>query len=289
MKHMTLVFALWTVLRLFGHFTEPHLAADEIHAISGDAAAFAREAKAGQPLEVVTWNIQRGVQFDRIVAALREFDADVVLLQEVDKQCGRSGDRDVARDLAAALQMNWVWAGEFQEIGEGKRGAAATSGQAVLSKYPITEPGVIVFAEQVRWRWRLNPVQPRRGGRVALKARTAGALVYSAHLESGGSDALRGSQLDEIVADQGTAAAGAPAIVAGDFNNDPVPGSTMFGRIAAAGFVDALGEIDGRRTTVNRPHAIDWIFVKGLSPQKGEVVRIERTSDHYPVAATLAR
>jgi hypothetical protein len=31
----------------------------------------------------------------------------------------------------------------------------------------------------------INPVQPRRGGRIALRARSAGILRYNTHIESG--------------------------------------------------------------------------------------------------------
>jgi endonuclease/exonuclease/phosphatase family metal-dependent hydrolase len=286
---MTMVLvALWTIFRLAGYFTEPQLKAEEIHRITGEPSLIALAAGGRQPLKVVTWNIQRGVEFEGIVAALRMLDADVLLLQEVDMFCGRSGYRDVPRDLAHALGMNWIAAGEFQEVGEGRRGKAAVSGQAILSKYAIMDPAVIVFAEQARWRWRFNPAQPRRGGRLALKARTAGLVVYDAHLESGGDDALRRTQLDEMIADYEREPRGTPTIIAGDFNNDPAARSTMFGGVAAAAFVDALRPAEGRRTSVNRPHAIDWIFVKNLVSKGGEVVRVDGASDHYPLIATLA-
>ncbi len=70
----------------------------------------------------MTWNIQRGVEFDRILKTLQTLDADVLLLQEVDRFCKRD-----------ALGMNWLHAGAFQEIGESS--GAALIGQAVLSKY----------------------------------------------------------------------------------------------------------------------------------------------------------
>ena len=195
-------FALFSLGRLTGFFTDPHLSADDIHAIVGSPAAVAGPAVLPQRLNVVSWNIERGVRFEGVLETLRKLDADVLLLQEVDRYCDRSGGRDVAAELAAALGMNWIAAGEFQEIGEATKGRAALHGQAILSRYPITDAGVLVFAEQARWRWRLNPVQPRRGGRMALKARTGGMLVYTAHLESGGNDTLRRKQLDEMVRDQ---------------------------------------------------------------------------------------
>jgi endonuclease/exonuclease/phosphatase family metal-dependent hydrolase len=155
-----------------------------------------------QRLNVVSWNIERDVRFGGVLERLQKLDAYVLLLQEVDRYCDQSGGRDVAADLASALGTNWVAAGEFQEIGEATKGRAALHGQAILSRYPITDAGVLVFAEQARLRWRLNPVQPRRGGRMALRARTGGMLVYTAHLESAGNDTLRRKQLDEMVHDQ---------------------------------------------------------------------------------------
>jgi endonuclease/exonuclease/phosphatase family metal-dependent hydrolase len=277
---------LWTVFRLAGYFAEPQLGAAEIHRLEGERRR-APLPQGTRPVRVATWNIQRGMEFERILTALRALDADVLLLQEVDAFCGRSGRRDVANDLAAALDMNWVRAGEFQEIGEGRRGRAALSGQAVLSRYPIDDAAVIAFADQARWRWRINPVQPRRGGRMALKARTGGLLVYNLHLESGGGDDRRRRQLDEVLADRLREPPGAPVIVAGDFNNDPAARSAMFQGLADAGFVDALGSAAGRRTTANRAHAIDWIFLQHVASAGGEVRRIDRASDHYPVVAGI--
>jgi endonuclease/exonuclease/phosphatase family metal-dependent hydrolase len=285
----TIFFALWTVFRLVGFFTEPHLKPEEIHTVAGEPSRRGGPAPSGQPLKVVTWNIQRGVEFEAVLAALRSFDADVLLLQEVDAFCGRSGQRDVARDLAYALDMNWIRAGEFQEVGEGRRGRAAVSGQAVLSKFTITDPTPIAFTDQAKWKWRLNPAQPRRGGRMALKARTAGLVVYAAHLESGGDDGLRRRQVDQMIADHANEPKDTPVIVAGDFNNDLPARSKLFEAFTTASFNDALGSLDGRRTTPNRPHAIDWIFVKNAVAKSGEVVRVDRASDHYPLVATVAR
>jgi len=150
--------------RLTGFFTEPALTGDDIHKIVGRPAAVASPAVLPERLAVVSWNIERGVRFAGVLDTLKTLDADVLLLQEVDRYCDRSGGRDVAANLAAALGMNWIFAGEFQEIGEGTKGRGALHGQAILSRYPITDAGVLVFMEQARLRWRLNPVQPRRGG-----------------------------------------------------------------------------------------------------------------------------
>jgi endonuclease/exonuclease/phosphatase family metal-dependent hydrolase len=217
---------------------------------------------------------------------LRRLNPDVVLLQEVDQGCRRTGYRNVAQDLAAELHMNWVAAGEFQELGEGRRGTPAITGQATLSKYPIDEADVLPFAAQARWRWSLNPVQPRRGGRVALKARTGGVMFYNTHLESGRNDRLQQRQMGEIVADQAHTSGELPIVIAGDFNNQPA--WRIVRSFASASFVDALGDSSRRGpTSLGQRHPIDWIFVRRVDAATGRVVDAPAASDHSPVLSVF--
>lgn len=279
---------LLSIFRLAGYFNEPRLPDAEIHAIAGEPARLSSaSAHPGATITLVSWNIERGVRFERIFATLRVLAPDVILLQEADRYCRRSGDRDVARDLAQALGMNWIAAGEFQEIGEASGDRPAIITQAILSRQPISDPSVIVFADQ-SWRWRWSPTQPRRGGRIALRARTAGLDVVNLHLESQSDDGLRRLQLEEALACVSGSHAG-PAVFAGDFNNatdfNPVVRSPrMFAGLAPAGFVDALANITtSRQTSINHQHPIDWIFVRGFVAHRAHVERVDGTSDHYPV------
>ena len=278
---------LLAVFRLAGYFNEPRLSDAEIHAIAGEPDRLAPAALDRERMTVVSWNIERGVRFQKIVSTLKELAPDVVLLQEVDRYCQRSGNRDIARELGDALGMNWVTGGEFQEIGEARGTPAAVTGQAILSRGPITDPAVVVFGEQATLRWRLNPMQPRRGGRIALRAETAGLVVYSVHLESGGDDRLRTAQLSDVLADQARHS-GERAIIAGDFNNQVALQSFMFRGLVDNGFADALAQAADRQTSINHRHPIDWIFVKGVAARSGRVVRVEETSDHYPLMATIS-
>ena len=82
-----------------------------------------------------------------------------------------------------------------------------------------------------------------------------------------------------------------PAVIAGDFNNASAFQSFLFAGLEPAGFADALGSARGdqRRTSINHRHPIDWLFVKGAERVAGRVERVEDTSDHYPVVATVTR
>ena len=275
------------VLRLAGHFTDPALSPEQIHQVVGEHARYV-PVPPDRPVRIVSWNIFRGTEFDKIEKTLRRLDADVVILQEVDMFCRRSGNRNIAQALGRLLQMNWVAAGEFQEIGESSKGVAALTGQAVLSRFPISNPSVIVFRHQSWLRWRLNPIEPRRGGRMALKLHTGGLRIYNTHIESGGGDALRKRQLDEVVADVSKDENG-PIVIAGDFNNPPPARSAMFTGLRAAGFANALGEASQLRTSDRHSHPIDWIFTKNLESDHAYVINPEGASDHYPVVAHVRR
>jgi endonuclease/exonuclease/phosphatase family metal-dependent hydrolase len=301
---------LAAALRMLGFFTEPWMADREIHSVVGEPVRLALPAPIADPpaadaaslahLNIVTWNIERGMAYEAILRTLRGLDADILLLQEVDRHCQRTGYRDVARDLADALQMNWVAAGEFQEIGEGRDGRGAITGQAILSRFPIEDARVLTFKAQDRWRWSINPAQPRRGGRMTLIARSNGLLLYNTHIESGGNAKLQRAQMAELLADHAHEAARAtaraaavePALIAGDFNNGPVGHARMFANLQAAAFTDALGAWAGRTSTSRgSQHPIDWIFVNGVTAfsKEGRVVDAAAASDHSPVFAALSR
>jgi endonuclease/exonuclease/phosphatase family metal-dependent hydrolase len=289
MGKLYLALALPAFVRVVGFVVEPLLSDADIHRTTGEPAWIRRDVPDPAHLRVVTWNIERGKEYDAIVRVLKGLDADVVMLQEVDRGCHRTGYRDVARDLAHALEMNWVSGGEFQEIGEGRSGTPAITGQAILSKQPIDDIDVLRFKAQARWKWSINPAQPRRGGRMTLKARTAGVRFYNTHIESGGNDSLQRTQIAEILASEGRAAAHEdPVVIGGDFNNGPVLRASMFGRLTAAAFEDALGKAEGRGpTSQGQLHPIDWIFVKNASPTRGRIVQAPAASDHSPLFVAL--
>lgn len=276
-------------LRVLGFLTEPWLSTRDIHQVVGEPARIERAAATGD-VRVVTWNIERGTAYDAILSELRRLEADVVLLQEVDRGCRRTGYRDVASDLANALEMNWIAAGEFQEIGESRGGVPAITGQAILSRFTIERADVLPFAAQDRWRWSINPVQPRRGGRIALTAHTGGLALYNTHIESGKNEPLQRRQIAEILAHQArTMNQNTPVLIAGDFNNGPLIRSRSLMSIAAARFNDALGDAGPRGpTSLGQLHPIDWIFVKNVAPRSGRIVDSGTASDHFPVIAALA-
>jgi len=252
-------------------------------------------------LRVVDWNIARGQQLQGITDFLASVNADILILQEVDVNARRTHRLNIAEEIARKLRMNYVFGREFEELVQGSKNSPAYHGQATLSKWPLLKPRLIRFSKQSHfWRphWflpKLEPFQERLGGRIALVAEinVAGRklVTYNLHLESRGTDALRISQLGEVLSDAISYDAECPLIVAGDLNLDASREAVAFA-VAKAGFQDAVtaphtpttparGLFEGGRQ-------IDWAFVRGsLQASSGHVHGGVNASDHYPISFML--
>lgn len=80
-----------------------------------------KRSKLGDTFRVVQWNIERGSQLEGIIDALRACDADILLLQELDVDCRRSGYINVPREIAKALGMQVYFFCEFEELDSARR------------------------------------------------------------------------------------------------------------------------------------------------------------------------
>lgn len=69
-----------------------------------------------RPLKVVQWNIERGIELERIIDDLRAIDADIIALQEVDCGLSRSEYLDTGIAIARELGLNYVFQCEFIEL-----------------------------------------------------------------------------------------------------------------------------------------------------------------------------
>lgn len=187
-------------------------------------------AKLGPFLRVVEWNIERGLEYDAVRLAFTDAagfarlidskayprgsekqrrvlhqvalmkQADVVVLNEVDFGMRRTGYRNVAADLASALQMNYAYGVEFVEVDPIALGreefeelppddraelAAEISvdqaryrglhGTAILSRFPLENVRLEPFKHQPYdwYRDELKSVRPLEAGK-----RKAGELVF---------------------------------------------------------------------------------------------------------------
>ncbi|NLT65321.1 MAG: hypothetical protein GXX84_01805 [Acidobacteria bacterium] len=266
----------------------PDIQLDQI--LQGGSAA---PVRAGCNLKVVSWNIERGLQFEAVKAALQKMKPEVVLLQEVDLNAQRTGRLNIAGQLADSLGMNYYFAREFEELGQGSRKDPAYHGQAVLTALPVYSTRIIRFKNQTGFwkpRWFIpnwGMFQRRTGGRIAfvteLQAGSRKVVIYNVHLESRNSERLRLSQIEQVIEDAARYPADTPILIAGDLNtrqeNPPAVEALL-----RSNFRRAVG----REITTSEGKALDWMFVRGpLNFTQGKVHREIRASDHFPLSVNL--
>ena len=277
----------------------PHISpTDEV--ISGGFVTWGRQPLSRDCIRVVNWNAERGLQFPAILDFLRATEADLILLQEVDLNARRTKYRDVARELARSLHLNYVFGKEFQELGSGSGLSPAYHGLATLSPWPLSNGQIIRFERQSSFwkpRWYVPQIvlfQRRLGGRIALVTEALihgrSFLTYNLHLESQGRDVLRLQQLREALGDAIRHRESSLVIVGGDFNLNAGDGDVAQ-MLHNAGFHDAV-RLPGFPTTparapFKRARCIDWIYASDGLRSEGQVHDTVRASDHHPVSATF--
>ena len=52
------------------------------------------------PIKLLQWNIERGYKLPGIIKELKDINADIISLQEMDVGCERSDSRDTGEDAA---------------------------------------------------------------------------------------------------------------------------------------------------------------------------------------------
>jgi endonuclease/exonuclease/phosphatase family metal-dependent hydrolase len=244
---------------------------------------------------ILNWNIDRGKHLDDIKQQIRQNKPDLCIFQEVDLGARRTHGEDVAKELAETFGMNYVFAPEFEELGQGTPEDPAYHGQALLTTLPVRSSRMIRFQHQSGfWKPRrllissLPLLQRREGGRVALVAELDNGgkpiVVYNLHLESKGTGQLRLQQMEEVLDDAQRYPRETPIIIAGDFNSF-TSHSSLIPQLRQAGFRSAFG--DRRVRTHVIVGALDWVFVRGsIECENPQVLRVPG-SDHYPISVDV--
>lgn len=249
------------------------------------ACATTPRPAAPRELTVLVYNVHAGKDaagkdnLDRVAALVREVDADIVLLQELDRGTRRSGGVDQPAELARRTGRQIAFGSIFDFQG-------GQYGIGVLSRWPITRDSIV--------RLIVNPPQPRAGGayepRIALDARIAtpwGPLdVINTHLDASGPDSYRQQEVRTVRAlTDALRARGATVLLGGDFNSEP--GHAVQDSLRAASLRDAWPEC-GRGDSLTYPAAkgvkrIDYLYMTGSIRCSEARVLKNDASDHSPV------
>jgi endonuclease/exonuclease/phosphatase family metal-dependent hydrolase len=162
-------------------------------------------------LRIVSFNIRHGVGLDgtldlaRTAAVLEALAPDVVLLQEVDERCRRSGSVDQAAWLGDRLGMQHRFA-PFMDHDGGRYGLAT------LSRAPIDASRVLPLPP--------GRQEPRAALETSLRVGGRTVRIANAHLDWLDDSPERLAQA-EALRDALTPLRGGPLVVGGDLNDTP--------------------------------------------------------------------
>ncbi len=229
-------------------------------------------------LSVLSYNIKHGrgmdgkVDLPRIAKVIRSVSPDLVALQEIDRNCTRSGAVDLTSELGNLLGMEGRF-GEFMDFQGGEYG------MAVLSKFPIIEHQV-------------HPLPTGAEPRCALEVRVNagskfGEISFVGIHNDWTREDFRVSQckalLDKLDNLQ------IPVILAGDFNAGRESESVRL--LCRSGFeILAKNKVNTFPSTLPKVE-IDFIMSRGLKNKKftHSVIDERIGSDHRPVLIEFTR
>lgn len=235
------------------------------------------------PLRVLTYNIHAGKDaagvdnLERVAALMKSTNADVVLLQEVDRNTVRSGHVDQLAELMRLTGFDGV-------LGKSLDYQGGDYGIAILSRWPITAHETIPLP--------IEPPQMRAGGsyepRVAMRIETASPrgklVVFNTHLDASRDDHYRLQEVRDLL---GILARehGRPFLAGGDFNS--TPDSAVHEQMIATGFHDAWPDC-GSGQPLTYPadvpaKRIDYVYINGYARCTSATVPDTQASDHRPV------
>ena len=229
-------------------------------------------------LRILAYNIRHGrgmddkIDIERIANVISSTSADLVALQEVDKNCNRSGNQDIAAVLGEMLEMEHRF-GKFMTYDGGEYGLA------VLSRFPILDSKRHELPEGA---------EPRCALEVMIIPEGYSEPVSFVSIHNDWTDeGIRIRQVEALLS--GLKERTGPVILAGDFNARPDGASLTL--LTEAGW-DML-EKEGDKTTFPADvpdREIDYFYIKNFPDVTTHHVVIEEkvASDHRPIYAEIS-
>jgi endonuclease/exonuclease/phosphatase family metal-dependent hydrolase len=216
-------------------------------------------------VRAVTFNIQHGAQgLDRVSSFLRTLLPDIVFLQEVDRECARSGGLRQAEKLAGEL-------GHHAAFGEAFPFDSGTYGIALLCRIPLEDVQVIRLPH-----WDDGHGEPR----ILLLAHAGSWTLACTHLGLTGVE-----RVEQARAIRGGLKGAARLILAGDINEGPGgPVCQAWSGWLQDSFAEAGGQEEPTAPPEGPPTRIDTIL-RGIETSRPVSARVgpPGLSDHRAV------
>ena len=185
-------------------------------------------APAKPSYRIVGWNLERGIHYEGQLEALRRHPhlsgADVLLLTETDVGMARSGNRNIAQELARELGMHYAFTPCYLNLAKGSgveydvagENDLGLHGNAILSRYPLRDVRPVALKNG---KDKMKGREKRLGRQTAVVAAIdfpQGPVAFaSVHLDANSSQGHRRDQMRDVLDGIGPEI---PAVVGGDWN-----------------------------------------------------------------------
>ncbi|NLV40531.1 MAG: hypothetical protein GXY15_04800 [Candidatus Hydrogenedentes bacterium] len=250
-----------------------------VSALSLGLPRLCRAAEDGPRLRVATYNIHHAegtdgrLDLDRIAGILRELDADVVCLQEVDRNQPRTEKLDMPSLFAEKLKMTSAYGVNYQFSG-------GDYGVLTLTRLPLLAQKNTPLA---------NPegvAEPRGCLTVTVRWQDREVDIHNTHL--GLSPKERAAQVEDVLP---LFRPDTPTLLLGDLNEGPDgPAVARLREKLADTFTGPKDE--GSLPGAKKARRIDFILASPHFQTVESVVHVTGTtrtaSDHFPCRAALA-
>jgi endonuclease/exonuclease/phosphatase family metal-dependent hydrolase len=188
----------------------------------GDGAGFVR---------ATAWNIERGIRLPSIISVLGRHPlighSDVLLLTELDYGMARSGNLFVAREIAAALGLNYVFAPCYLALTKGSgveayiegENTLALHGNAVLSRFPLRRAHSVALPNgKDKMRGKEKRLGCQRAVVADLEHPLGTVRVVSLHLDAHSTQRHRHHQMRLVLDHLDGLEPRLPVLIGGDWN-----------------------------------------------------------------------
>jgi endonuclease/exonuclease/phosphatase family metal-dependent hydrolase len=231
-------------------------------------------------LKIVSYNIRwrGGEDLKQLIKLLKDDPeiggAQVIGLQEVDRNKRRTGNVNTARQIAEALGMRYAWAAPPDTDGDGEE----ETGVALLSAFPLSDVERILLTHE-------GPEGRRRvavGATLHIGPNTL--RVYSVHAETRMPVERKVEHWSAVLDDLRLFPKVSGAIVLGDFNTIKQKDVTAARRLfTGEGFTTPIPDERTTWKTFVVELKLDWLWLRGLDARSSGIDKDIDLSDHWPL------
>ncbi|HEX8890339.1 MAG TPA: endonuclease/exonuclease/phosphatase family protein [Pyrinomonadaceae bacterium] len=182
-------------------------------------------------IRATAWNIERGLRLDSIIRVFKEHpiisSSDVLLLTELDYGMARTENRFVAREIAEALGLNYVFAPCYINLNKGSglevhttgENMQALHGNALFSRYPLSNAHLLALPNG---KDKMKGNEKRLGQQSAAIADVEHPLgtvrMVSLHLDAHSTQRHRHRQMKIVLDHLESLRPRLPILIGGDWN-----------------------------------------------------------------------